>query len=90
MKCNSPNGSSCMAYSGGNCLEHLIVDSPICPSRVPITNGDVIISNVKDIDCLVELIWCDSWNEVFNMPDFSSKQELLDWLRKPKELENEI
>lgn len=54
-----------------------------CFSQKVATNADRILANVKDVDCLTELIWCDSWHDVFGMPEFDSKQELLDWLQQP-------
>lgn len=66
-----------------------IADCPAqdgCAGCIPQqTNGDIILSDVTDIECLAELIWCDGWHEAFNMPDFSTKQELLEWLQQPKE-----
>ena len=41
MKCGAIN-TSCMARSGDICMEHLITDTPSCPSRVPLTNADRI------------------------------------------------
>ena len=83
MKCGADKNTTCMARQGDMCMEHLMTDTPTCSSRVPFTNADRMIASIQDTDNLTELLWCDGWAEAFGIPDFSTKQELSDWLQQP-------
>jgi hypothetical protein len=42
MKCGANGDTTCTARQGDQCMEHLMTDTPSCPSRVPLTNADRI------------------------------------------------
>lgn len=46
------------------------------------THAARMLTGLKDVECLCELLWDGPDDSV---PDFSTKQELLDWLRQPSE-----
>jgi hypothetical protein len=81
MKCGANGDTTCMARQGNQCMEHLITDTPSCPSRVPLTNADRIRS-MSDEE-LARFLGDEP-------PYLSTYDKYLDWLRQPaKEEHNE-
>lgn len=52
-----------------------------------VTNFKKIIRALTNADELTELLWSNGWEEIFEIPEFSTKQELLEWLEQ--EVQNE-
>ena len=99
MKCGVDGDTACMARQGDQCMEHLITDTPSCPSRVPLTNADRIRS-MSDEE-LAEYIFslgngpenCDghcAYQDDCNAEGFNYNtcikaciKEVTDWLKQP-------
>ena len=64
MRCGANGDTTCMARQGSQCMEHLITDTPSCPSRVPLTNADRIraMSDEELATWILENIDCDKEN----------------------------
>ena len=64
MRCGANGDTTCMARQGSQCMEHLITDTPSCPSRVPLTNADRIrvLSDEELATWILENIDCDKEN----------------------------
>ena len=92
MKCGVEENTTCMARQGDQCMEHLITDTPSCPSRVPITNADRIRC-MSDTE-LAEWI-CGVYDDDESAGKFINgilierydEDIMLDWLRAPAETE---
>jgi hypothetical protein len=72
-----------MARQGNQCMEHLITDTPSCPSRVPLTNADRI--RAMSDEELAEIIMCPFDNDPRLCNRKSCTDCCLDWLRQPAE-----
>lgn len=90
MKCGSPQGKNCMAYSLGLCMEYLFTDTPICKSRIPLTQADRIRA-MTDEELAKDRIRGGFYWRAYDIPNetYYSKEEAvaaeLAWLRSPAE-----